>query len=349
MNDEDIVRSGRLFGRSDSTLDNISQANGMGITDTANSANLYGFNHQKRNIPLSKVTEQQGFVFFTRPDLRLTYDNLIRDRIMALMLNSDEESLWRWVRSTLSPRDFSKRYMSRLTDDRNPFIPILSNNITTLSGWSSNGIDTWQSSAGEGGEQTIQGDGFANDYSAGSLTATFSNQIGDPINHLFHVWVRYILLVKNGTLDPYMDNIIYDRMDYNTRIYRVVLDSSKQFITHISACGAGFPVNHNLASKSDYNKESPFSDENDKVSINFSTVGMIYDDPILIKEFNDLVWMYNPGMVSGNPAKTHVKLTGDIKAMFNTVGLPYINDANGQLEWYVSKADYAAIRRKLGV
>lgn len=348
MSNDRVERTGKYFEERSYLLNNLRRSSGMSSITAANSANLYGINHRSIPQATSRNVDHQGYTFFTRPDLRLSYDNLTQDRNLALMLNDEVESIWRWVRATLSPRESIPHYPSTFVDKRNPFIPILTNNLESISGWPEVSVDPWSSDAGAYNEQTSQADGFADDYSVGQLTATFRNQIQDPINRLFHVWTRYSMLVHEGVVDPYMFNIVLNVIDYNTRIYRIVTDPSKQYIQHISACGAAFPLNSNLASKFDYSKEQPYNDENDKISIQFQIIGKMYDDPILFKEFNDLIIGYNPLMDDRTRAKHYKRILGTHLKSFNCLGLPHINLDNGRLDWYVTNQEYNYITNALG-
>ena len=348
MSNDRVSRTGKYFEDRSYLLTNIRRSGGMASLAAANAANLYGINHRSIPLATSRNTDHQGFTFFTRPDLRLTYDNLTQDRNMSLLLNSEDESIWRWVRATLSPRDANQLYRSPFVDKCNPFIPILTNNLTSISGWPENTVDPWTSEAGAFNEQTSQADGFSDDFSASDITATFNNQVQDPINRLFHVWTRYSMLVHEGVMDPYIDNIVENIIDYNTRIYRIVTDSSKQYIQHIAACGAAFPLNSNTAAKFDFSSERPYSDENDKVSIQFRVIGKLYDDPILFKEFNDVVRMYNENMSDANRHKHYKRVPADMLRMYNCLGLPHINTDNGRLDWYVTNQEYKFIQNELG-
>lgn len=349
-NDNDRVeRTGKYFEERSYLLDNIKRSGGMASVSAANSSNLYGINHRSIPLATSRNIDHQGFTFFTRPDLRLSYDNLIQDRNFSLMLNGELESIWRWVRATLSPRESKTYYPSSFVDQRNPFIPILTNNLESISGWPEITVDPWTSDAGAYNEQTSQADGFSQDFSASDISATFKNQIQDPINRLFHVWTRYSMMVHEGVMDPYIYNIVHNVLDYNTRIYRIVTDPTKQYIQHIAACGAAFPLNSNLAAKFDYSRERPYSDENDKVTIQFRIVGKMYDDPLLFKEFNDLVLAYNPGMRDDLRNARFKIVPQYLLKSFNCLGLPHINLDNGRIDWYVSNEEYVYITNALGV
>lgn len=348
MSNDRVSRTGKYFEDRSYLLTNIRRTGGMATTSAANSSNLYGINHRKIPLATTRNTDHQGFTFFTRPDLRLSYDNLTQDRNMSLLLNAETESIWRWVRATLAPRGDKEDSLSAFVDNRNPFIPILTNNLSSISGWPEVTVDPWTSEAGAYNEQTSQADGYADDFSASDITATFKNQIQDPINRLFYAWTRYSMLVHEGVMDPHIDNIVENVIDYNTRIYRITTDHSKQYVQHIAACGAAFPLNSNIASKFDFSEERPYNDENDKVSIRFRVIGKMYDDPILFKEFNDLVIMFNGNMADGKRSKFYKRIPQNMLKMYNCLGLPHINLDNGRLDWYVTNDEYAFIQSELG-
>lgn len=332
--------TGTIFEPNDTSLKQLQISAGLGDYSIANALNLYGLNHLKTHLPTALNCDGQGYVFFTRPDLRLSYDNLAQDRQFAIMLNNAPDSVWGWVRATLAPRESPKNYPSPFVDPNNPFIPILTNNIKSLSGWNEVVVDPSTTETGYFGEAHSIADGFHSDFGVRSLSATFENQIGDPLNKLFTIWTRYQMMVKQGIMDPYLEYIVLNVLDYNTRIYRIVTDSTKTYINNIAAVGAAFPLNSQLAAKFDYSNEKPLQEVSNEVSIQFQCTGMIYDDPILMREFNDLVTAFCPGIKNGS----YVKLEKNERKAFNMSAIPYINLDNGKLDWYVNRNAHGALR-----
>lgn len=343
-----VAQRGKMFSDNNPVIDKIKRIGGLSSITSANSTNLYGFNHRKMPLSTARNSDHQGFTFFTRPDLRLSYDNITKDRMFSLMNTKEPESVWRWVRATLDPRLSRAMYPCPFVDQNNPFIPLLSNNLKSMSGWSEITVDPYTSDSGYYNEQYSQADGFAYDYSSREITATFKNQIQDPINRLFSVWTRYSMLVHEGVIDPHLTNLVMNIVDYNTRIYRFVMDSTKQYVQHVSACGAAFPLNSQLASKFDFSDEKPYNEENDTVSIQFKTIGMMYDDPILLFEFNKLVEAYNPYIHPKRRGNKYIAVPPEYTRAFNMLGLPYIDLTTGKLEWFVTKEEYKVIMNIIG-
>lgn len=330
-----LESTGSVFENDDNTLRRLQLTGGLGDFTAANALNMYGLNHMKMPLPTSGNKESQGYVFFTRPDLNLSYHNLAQDRQFALMLNNPPDSVWGYVRAVLAGRG-AKNYPSPFVNPYNPFIPILSNNLKNLSGWSEITVEPTTSESGIYNEAHSIADGFSKDYSVKNLTATFSNQIGDPINKLFTVWTRYSMMVKDGTMDPDLEYTIMNIIDYNTRIYVLVMDPTKRYIQNIAAVGAAFPLNSQLSAKFDYDKEKPYKDSSDDISIQFQCMGMLYDDPILMAEFNILVDAFCPMIRNGK----YRKLTDAEKKAHNMLAIPRINTETGKLDWYVDPKNY---------
>lgn len=330
-----LESTGSVFDKDDGTLRRLQLAGGLGDFTAANALNMYGLNHMKMTLPTSGNKDSQGYVFFTRPDLNLSYHNLSQDRQFALMLNNPKDSVWGYVRAILAGRG-AKDYPSPFVNPNNPFIPILTNNLKNLSGWSEITIEPTTSEAGIYNEAHSIADGFSKDYSVKNLTATFSNQIGDPLNKIFTIWTRYAMMVKDGTMDPYLEYLVMNIIDYNTRIYVLVMDSTKRYIQNIAAVGAAFPLNSQLAAKFDYEKDKPYKDSVDDISIQFQCMGMEYDDPILMAEFNILVDAFCPMITNGK----YKKLTDAEKKAHNMLAIPRIDTSTGKLDWFVAPNNY---------
>lgn len=335
-------------------VDFISRLSGYGELTRAQSNNLFGINHRGAQSPVPTNTDHYGLTFFTRPRLNLSYDNLIANRVFSTLAasndtNRDSGTLPKAIRclldSTLGQRDIT----SPLVDDKLAFIPMLTNNLISISGWPDIAVDTYTSKEGIYKEAYSMVDGTAEIFNTYELTATFRNIAGDPISLLFTIWVLYEALVYNGEMTPYPDAIIQNEIDYQTRIYRLVLDPQMKFVQKIGACGAAFPMASPLGASFNFTHDTPYIRDNDQISIPFRAIGANYLDPILIKEFNQVVTEFNPGMKDSGRSLYYAKLRDNEYRYFNYSGYPRINPTTYELEWWVDKNDYAAFRDQLGV
>ena len=324
------------------------QASGAGSLQTAIGSAFYGYNHEGSGNPVPSNSEMYGMTFFTRPRLNLTYDNIKLVRILTPMLNSSKIlSVARACRAYLDPVGSREIYPCGLVDPKNAFIPILSNTLETLTGWPDPYLDVYTTKAGMYREQFSMSDGFTTMYEAYTLNSTFKNIINDPISMLIQYWTTYSQLVKEGEIDPYPSSIFENEIDYNTRIYRLILDPTKRFVMRIGACGAGFPKTVNLGAAYNYNANQPFNLDIDSINVEWQIMGAMYQDPILVYEFNEVVVMFNPAMADNKRATYMTKLDAKHRKLFNFQGYPHINRRNMELEWYIETNVFNATMQRV--
>jgi hypothetical protein len=276
------------------------------------------------------------------------------ERRMYALLNKNLWSIHSWVRCTLDPRlmtgltyeMFPNSTANRippiycpLVDNRNAFIPILTNHLNSISGWPDLTVTPYSSRPGVFNEVHNMVDSTAKNYESFDLDCNFRNTRGDPILHLFYIWIWYEALVFEGILVPYYDFIVENEIDYNTRVYRLVLDQHKHYVTKIGACGVAFPTNSPIGTFFDFNAERPYFDQVKDISIRLRCSGAIYLDDILIKDFNDAVAIFNPNMRNFEGMS---KIARNLVTYFNNRGYPYINPETYELEWWIDDDYYNA-------
>lgn len=331
------------------SLDEYFQSTPIGSVDQAIGNNLYGINHRQIMglVPSNKDT--YGLTFFTRPQLNLQDDNIRNIRKFYSLLTSDDRTLQRFVRTTLDPRLINGYTFRRntsdvynapvlscpLIDNNQAFIPVLTNNLNSISGWPDIAAPIRTSEPGLYNQVTGQIDGTTDYYEAFDVDASFRNTKADPIIYLFYIWIKYAAYAFEGKLMPYLDFLINNRYDYNTRIYRLVLDKNKDRVTKIAATGAAFPYVVPTGSFFDFSNERPFNDQNKDITIRFKCFGCDMFDDILIKEFNETVVMFNPNMDNSIREEYMIKIPKSALEYFNNRGYARINPDNYELEWWV--------------
>lgn len=344
------------------SLDEFFQNMPIGSIERAIGNNLYGFNHRQvaAAVPMNK--DQYGLTFFVRPQLNMKSGNIRANRRMYPLLTANPTSLQRFVRCTLDPRimigtEGQQGLACPLVDNDQAFIPILTNNLNSLSGWPDLVSPTFTSKPGVYNEAYSQVDGISRNFESFDIDATFRNTKGDPIVFMFYIWLHYQSSVFEGNLVPYIDYLLENIIDYNTRIYRLVLDETRQFVKKIAATGAAFPISVPIGSFMDFSNEKPFNDQNKDITIRFRCMGAEYLDDILIKEFNDTVAIFNPAMakvwdvkrsgVAMNRAGSLVQVPPETLPYFNHRGYPWINPDNYRLEWWIPYKVYEAKSRSV--
>jgi len=339
-------------------LDATSLAQGFGKTSAATANVFKGINHRGTGNIVPANVDNQGLTFFTKPNLNLSYDNVRSIRRLSFLANTSERSLGAVIRCLLSPRvdsfidgnwalsrtggDDPNDIRTPLVDDRYAFITPLTNLLISLSGWPDTNMDSFITSEGMRKEVTGWIDSPPDNYSSFNLTGNFQNIDGDPITALFAVWLEYAARVKDGTLNPYPQMILENEIDYNTRIYRIILDPTRTFVRKIADCGAAYPTVNPIGAAFNYNSESFFTEDTSQLSIDFQCFGVRYNDPITIYNFNRTVQTFNPSMKDGRRDSAMQKLTPQEKRLFNYRGYPRISE-NYELEWYVPKDEYKQV------
>ena len=333
--------------RDKKTVNRISKRTGLGSLSSAMTNTLKGINHRGAGnaVPINK--DSDGLTFFTRPRLNLSYDNAAMVRMLMPMLTDNKNTMQRYLRTTLDPVGEQRGVDTPLVDPKNPFIPLLTNNLTSMSGWPDMTADTFTSEEGIYKEAYSFIDGVSKNYSTFDITANFRNLSGDPITLLFMYWIQYATNVYEGIINPYPEMIVENEIDYQTRIYRLVLDDKRTYVNKIAACGASFPMASPLGAAFNYDMQEPFNRENDQISVPFRCMGVDYQDPVVVQEFNTTVTYFNPGMRDGQREQYYTKIQPHERPFFNYRGYPRIDIDTYELEWYVSNDVYAEINEEL--
>ena len=321
-------------------LQKILQNIGMSPRDRAVEESFKGLNITGRNNALPANTENHGYTFFTRPCLNLSYGNCMIDRRLSMLQNPNSLSIERNIRAYLDPKEHQKQPSSWCpgVDPLNPFITLLSNNLISLTGWEDFTLNYSTTPAGVYRDAMSYVDDVPYQYGTYDLQATMRNINGDPITWMLYIWEVYAGLGREGRILPYPELLILKEYDYNTRIYRLVMDATKTYITRLAACGAAAPLNTPTGQILNFTgdgSESPFQTTNEQLNFSFRCSGLTTYDHILIYEFNDLVETFNPMMREGNRGVATRKLAPNEKEYFNFQSYPYINGMTMELEWHV--------------
>lgn len=339
--------------------------NSVDRSNTNNTDNAWGINHRQVPLALQQSMDNYGLVFFTRPQLNLTDANIRGVRKFSRLLTDNTKSVQRMVRCLLDPRlqynigadsegnggedDYITQKMIHcpLVDHRQAFIPFFTNNMVSLSGFPDLRAPTYSGKEGPYKEAYSFVDGPTDDYTEYDITATLRNIQGDPISALAYFWIHYQSKVHEGTdMRAYGDFIVNREIDYNTRIYRFVLDPSKRFIQRMACTGASYPYALNNGAFYDFDNSKPFNEASQSIQIPFKCLGAIYEDDIIIRSFNDVVSYFHTEMGSGNKiinkpnSATMIKVPVDQLFIFNHRGYPWINPDTYEIEWYVSREYY---------
>lgn len=329
-------------------VDYIARGQGLGSLSESIVNVMAGFNHRGVGNPVPYNQDNQGMTFFTRPRLNLSYDNLGVDRRLSVLAGkrgqvakSFPPAIRQWLDPEVARTLFNAGERSHLIDPFQAFIPLLSNNLISLSGWPDPIAEEYVSEEGLAKEAWAMVDGVDTIYSSFVLQGTFRNMVGDPISMMIYVWIIYMSLVYQGEMYPYPDSEMLREIDYQTRIYRLILDPTRTYVQKIAACGAAFPTSPALGQAFDFSADTPFEQSRaSQISVPFRAIGAIYQDPILVHTFNETVCMFNAAMVPGQREKYMRRIPRSEQTLFNYTGYPWIDLDTYELQWWTFQDEY---------
>jgi hypothetical protein len=120
----------------------------------------------------------------------------------------------------------------------------------------------------------------------------------------------------------------------------LILDSTKTYVKKIAATGVAYPWSDPMGAAFNFTHDKPINDSNDQISIQFRCIGAMYQDDILVSEFNQTTELFNDLLKDKYRNQHFVKIPIDALALFNNRGYPRINTKTYELEWWVSKDEY---------
>ena len=303
---------------------------------------LYGFDNIKNTMYMPEM-EGHGFTFITRPKLNMSPSSLRGDRILSMLDTMDVDTVGFAIRALLDTRLTSMYSISTskssLLNDKNPFIPILTNRLLSLNGWPDPTIDIETTEGGFFSESITYPKGHDQLSRNYDISASFSDIQGSLVFNLFMMWVRWIHLATRGHVTAYMEDIESRRMCFTSSIYRFVMDPSNRYITKWAKATGCFPRSVPAGAYFNYDSNASNVDVAMNLSIPFTVSGKIeYMDPIIMKEFNMLL----ENRISN--ISSFIQVTGDKRLTANFRCLPWIDleAGNNELKWVYDPEDSVA-------
>lgn len=347
------------FNIDSNELDELTRSFGRGGQHLSTYNAFWGHNHASPGVTYTPSNqEQQGLTFFTKPMLNLAYNNILSIRRFEHLLDPDPKKMDSIIRASLCPviKGANLPYVegrnarSDLVDDNSPFIHFLSNKLLSLSGWPDPVMDFYTDSPAMNKTSAVYIDSEFETNEVNDLQATFANMDGSPILHLFNDWLYYMGAALKGRVNPYPAFMINKTIDSQTCIWRLVLDKSGEYLSHIACTFAAFPMAVPIGGIFNYDSSSLFVSESNQISIPFKCLGFEYNDPILIGEFNRLVEMFNPAMRDQNRNEVMIRLEGDDFHYFNHRAYPRIetgfdsSEKKNRVSWWTYKQFYSTVK-----
>lgn len=373
-NNAKIARSNAKIGDSTFSINDILKDNYLGpIRDMIDSLTKvkHGFTLSESmtntfkgpniisNTPMLKPnTNLPGYVFTVRPDLNFSTANLRIERKMSPLLTDKANSIMRAIRCILAPQCMMPMHQAGfpnragrmpylecpLIDKNYPFIAISDNNVKSLTGWPSGQLGIRSTPAGILKEVHLMADGPSTYKGEFSLNMSLNSMKGNPLMYLYYYWILYIGMVYTQSygLMPWPEYLSNGRMDYTTRIYRLIMDETKTYVTEAAMTGYAIPRSIDIGPYFDYQADNyrPYIERTTEVE--FACSGVEYLDEIIIKQFNRTVEIFQPLMGDKYRGKRLIKVDKKYQKIMNNKVYPWINPISRELEWWCTPSNWKA-------
>lgn len=238
-----------------------------------------------------------GLSLVTRPQLNLTDDNISRSEKLVSLFGAGQYSVGAYVRGMLDER-WATAHSPIYLNNKIPFITCLTEYLKTSSGFEDLQIQIDTSEPGIRGQVYQRVSSKLEDNSVFSMNQSYYNPKPSVIQALFQVWEDYISEVTSGDrqVSPRDWYLMSNRIDYDCRIYHLIMNKDSEYLEHIFATVQSIPVTYPAGSIANIdNTQSTLRGEGqDDFSVQFSSAAMRHDEWGLIQSFNEHSFLYNP-------------------------------------------------------
>ena len=297
--------------------------------------------------------ELVGPVFFTRPQLNLSSDNIRPRPNLFPLLISDENSMERYVRCMLDPRLMEPTTSIELDrpalrcdliDNKCAFIPPLSNNLLTISGWPDKIVPTYSGAPGALKDVYSQVDGAIEIFDERDISVSFSNTRGNPVFKIIDTWVEAMCESYMGRIMPYPDLLADNELDYQCRIYVTLLKQDGITLSRMACTGVSIPTMSPVGTFFNRLGPDPYASSPTQSSYNFKSLGVIYNTNVIIRDFNDLVSIFNRDMDTRWRDERMTKIPVLLYKYFKGLGsYPRMNTKTLKMEWWIDNKRFDII------
>ena len=289
----------------DSVINAITRTQGYGSTNSSLTDILRGPNTRNVGLPVQSNQDNQGYTFFPRPMCNLHPDNVAASRVLNYLADVNPKSMGSVIRQYLTTQKLNTKYgipPSELVDSEQAFIDILGNTLKNLSGFPDHLATFFTSDEGNAKETYSWVDSRAPIYGSFDLSASFWNIDSDIVTKLLTAYHFYTGNIAYGTMVRFKEFIAYNIIDYQTRIYRIILDKTKSKVLKIACTGPAMFGTPADGGAFNYSSDNVLAVDNQEISVQIKFNSVRYNDPLIVDDFNRTVAFHNPLMHASNLA-----------------------------------------------
>lgn len=296
-----------------------------------------------------------GLMLITRPQLDLSDDNISKSEKLISMYGGSQYNLSSFIRGTLDER-WGAAHSPIGLNNKSPFITCLTEYLKVSTGFSDLQMRVETTEPGIRDQVYQRVASKLEENGSYTMSQTYYNPKGSVIQTLFHHWMTYISEVVSGDRQcgPRDWYLLANRIDFDCRIYHLIMNKDAEFLEHIYATVQSIPTSFPAGSVANIdNTQTTLRGEGqDDFSVQFSSTGMRFDEWGLIQSFNEHTFAYNPRLKPAVRNQYYRELSSSEYSAYNygayPLLLPRINESKGsgsvigersgiKLTWWVEK------------
>lgn len=296
-----------------------------------------------------------GLALVTRPRLNLTDDNISRSEKLMSLYGATQYSVGAYIRGMLDER-WAAANNPLFLNNKIPFITCLTEYLKVSTGFGDLQIRMDMSEPGLRDQVYQRVASKLEENGSFSIQQTYFNPKPSVIQGLFQVWEDYISEVVSGDRQcgPRDRYLMGNRIDYDCRIYHLIMNKDTEYLEHIFASVQSIPTTYPAGAMAtiDNSGTNLRGEGQDDFTVQFSSVGQRQDEIGLIQAFNEHSFLYNPNIRPEVRDRYYRELKSDEYIAYNygayPLLLPRVSEVKGEggrsalrsgikLTWWVEK------------
>jgi len=169
-----------------------------------------------------------------------------------------------------------------------PFIPLISNLSTSISGMQDFIMDKYDYDGDQAGNKTADAKGMEESTSSGQVTITYDENANLDIMMMHYLWMTYIDKTGKGIMNPSMRSIVELFYDYMSSIYWFITGPDGMSIKIYGKLTGIFPINLPATSLIPSKRGVP-ADSNMTITYHYNHAEIM--NPEIIYDFNHTIEM----------------------------------------------------------
>lgn len=306
---------------------------GSALVNMLRGIRILGPGNQLAPIPDDTI----GLAFVTRPLLNLSDSNVIKHPQLAPLYRPQKNTHMAYIKGLLDPK--WGRANSGLSDTLDPLYPWMSpltNLLKVSSGFPDLSLAVGKSGGGFRKEVYQWANGVLKVNYDFEMRQSYYTPKPNILPYIFEAWVHYIEAVTLGDegLEPYPEALIENYLDYDCRIYHMILNKNMRNIEWLFCNASCFPTTFPSGAFStiDRTQNTLRGQGQDELEIGFSCVGFRFGNIRIADMFNRTTLKFNPGMHPAVRDTTYRKLDFSEYFAGGYAAIPWININTMELE-----------------